>query len=467
MKSFVKVLGITGLFFLAVLLFPQGERAFGADGNDYIKVGLKYGVGGVTQCKMTAAEGFVIGTATRSGFKEERDLSEHKTLVASLDCGIISLLDSEGEAVVTGLKKDQCLMSAGEEDIGIISCDGKPYRGGLMFHEYNELMTVINFLSVDRYVCGVLHRELSQSSPLESLKAQAVAARSFAVKNFDRHKEWGFDVCCTTHCQVYGGYGDEYPKTNKAVEETAGQILWHKGKPVVAFYSKNSGGYTQNSEDVWNEAMGHLRGIRDDHSPRYSWTATIAYDSLKQKLEEAGFYPGEILSVSVGGRNAMGSISELIIKGGADTICLKKESIRSVLGSALIKSRNFVLAQDGGEGMQQPYRISIKGMKDSSLCDEKIVALGHGGVKRAVSVEDVHVFNGDTVKKVTPARLEIGEREWGDYDPVNPVDGAAVFSGLGYGHGVGMSQDGVIAMGKKGYDYMQILHYYFNDIEVR
>lgn len=467
MKSIFKILSITALFFVMVIIIPNTKIAFAADGNDYVKIGLKYGTGGVDQCTLTSSEGFFLGNANRKGFVKEEDLTEYDTLVAVLEDGIIDLVDSDGEVIVSDFERNQCIMAAGNEENAIIYFDGKPYRGGVMLRESNGLMTVINFLSVDRYVCGVLHRELSQSSPIESLKAQAVAARSFAVKNFDRHKEFGFDMCCTTHCQVYGGYADEYPKTNLAVAETAGQILWHKGSPVVAFYSKNSGGYTQNSEDVWNEAIGHLRSIKDDHSPRYSWTATIAYDSLKEKLENSGFYPGDIISVSVGNRTLAGSVSELIIKGSLDTVCLKKENIRSVLGSTLLKSRNFILAEDGGEGMQLRYIISIKGNKDSRICDSPISILGNNSSESVTHLEDIYIHNGILTQKVVAEKTGNGNTPSGNYDSVMAIDDAAVFSGLGYGHGVGMSQDGVIAMGKKGYNYLQILNYYFTDIEVR
>ncbi len=117
-------------------------------------------------------------------------------------------------------------------------------------------MNIINYLSTDDYARGVVHSEIGQSSHIEAIKAQAVAIRSFAVTNKGKHSSQEFDIGTTVHCQVYTGADSEYESTNRAVDETKGEMVYYQGKPVSAFYFANSGGHTENSEDAWVASPG-------------------------------------------------------------------------------------------------------------------------------------------------------------------------------------------------------------------
>ena len=105
---------------------------------------------------------------------------------------------------------------------------------------------MVNSLPLQHYLYGVVPREVNPGWHMEVLKAQAVAARNFAVVNLNKHGAYGFDVCSGTDCQVYGGLDSESPSTNAAVDETCGQMIYYQGKPITAFYHASSGGYTEN-----------------------------------------------------------------------------------------------------------------------------------------------------------------------------------------------------------------------------
>jgi stage II sporulation protein D len=139
----------------------------------------------------------------------------------------------------------------------------KPYRGQLeVFANPRGMLTVVNVLSLEDYVRGVVPNELSPGGypALEALKAQAVAARTYAVRNRNQFASQGFDLLPTTRSQVYGGLSTEHPLSTRAVEETRGVVATYKGEPINALYTSTCGGRTEDVENIFNEAMPYLRG---------------------------------------------------------------------------------------------------------------------------------------------------------------------------------------------------------------
>jgi stage II sporulation protein D len=138
----------------------------------------------------------------------------------------------------------------------------KPYRGRLeVFAGPGGSLTVVNVLGLEDYVRGVVPNELSPSyGTIEALKAQAVAARTYAVKNRNQFASEGFDLLPTTRSQVYGGLSTEHPLSTRAVDETRGMIATYKGEPINALYTSTCGGRTEHVENIFNEATPYLRG---------------------------------------------------------------------------------------------------------------------------------------------------------------------------------------------------------------
>ena len=139
----------------------------------------------------------------------------------------------------------------------------KPYRGRLeVFTNPRGTLTVVNVVGLEDYVCGVVPNELSPGGypAIEALKAQAVAARTYAVKNRGQFAAQGFDLLPTTRSQVYGGLATEQSLSTRAVVETRGIVATYKGEPINALYTSTCGGRTENAENIFGEAVPYLRG---------------------------------------------------------------------------------------------------------------------------------------------------------------------------------------------------------------
>lgn len=455
----MKIIGktiIIIMFTLLILPFALDFEAEAAEQDDYVKVGLKYGSSSVASCTIESEEGFLLGTASDRSFDEGMPLPAYTKITVTNENGSIVIRDENGVLLSPDLGSSGCIMPADYDDEGVLSIDGTKYRDGIMLlAKNNGTMTVINYLTLEHYVYGVLNSELGYTNPIEALKAQAVAARSFGELNIGKHSADGFDLCSSTHCQMFKGVSGEYPSIIEAVDETRGKMIRCNGEPVAAFYFKNSGGYTQNSEDVWSGSNPYLKSVKDEYCPSYPWNTSLSFDTIRTKLEAAGFQPGTVQSVSITARNGTGAVSELKIQGSGATVFLRKDNIRIVLGATLVKSTRFDLVDSQTTGSSS-WKIS-NGISSVKQDGDFYVINGSGSVKKLNSGE-VYGSNGS-------ATVMLGGG--GSGTPVQTVTGGtAVFSGFGYGHGVGMPQDSAVEMAKQGFPYDAILNYYYNDIEI-
>lgn len=150
-----------------------------------------------------------------------------------------------------------------DENNSPVRFNDKPYRGRLeVFANPRGALTVVNVLSLEDYVRGVVPNELSPGSypAIEALKAQAVAARTYAIRNRNQFAAQGFDLLPTTRSQVYGGLSTEQPLSTRAVEETRGIVATYQNEPINALYTSTCGGRTEDAENIFNEATPYLRG---------------------------------------------------------------------------------------------------------------------------------------------------------------------------------------------------------------
>ena len=155
-----------------------------------------------------------------------------------------------------------------------LAFDGRPYHGALLVRSDGRHLSVVNALSLDSYLRGVVPSESPSHWPLAELEAQAVAARSYAVAEL-RPDSW-YDLLPTTSDQVYGGITAERPHSDRAVYKTAGQVLMWNGQVARTYYSSSSGGRTEAVEDAWpgSAPIPYLRSVRDPYdtySPRHDW----------------------------------------------------------------------------------------------------------------------------------------------------------------------------------------------------
>ena len=192
---------------------------------------------------------------------------------------------------------------------GLVTVAGKgvyrdviEYRPGL-----SGGVTAVNRVQLENYIRGVVPLESPASWPIEALKAQAVAARSYALGTNSGNPV--FDHYDTTASQVYGGYSAEQPRSNRAVARTRGEVLRYNGKVIVAYFHSTSGGHTENNENIFQGStpLPYIRGVRDPWdktSPYHRWRATYSARSLGNALGV-----GRLRSVRV---NSRGSSSRIV-----------------------------------------------------------------------------------------------------------------------------------------------------------
>lgn len=163
---------------------------------------------------------------------------------------------------------------------------GRAYRSRLMFKQRNGRLQVINVLPLEDYLLGVVPLEMPPSFPKEALRAQAIAARTWTVRNRHKHEREGFDVCDMTHCQVYGGYDAERETTTEAVRETAGLVLVQQGLPVDATYTADCGGQPAANSNGQLPLPDRDSSGRDycEANPRHRWQLTIPIEQFWQKV---------------------------------------------------------------------------------------------------------------------------------------------------------------------------------------
>ncbi len=333
--------------------------------------------------------------------------------------------------------------------------DGKGYRGGAVFRRLQDSdITVINRLRLEEYLYGVVPNETSASWPIETLKAQAVAARNYTVIVMEKHKNEGFDLCGTTHCQMYGGYETESSSTNKAVDETRGKFMTYDGKVVSAFYHSNSGGRTEDSENVWSAKLPYIRGVQDEYSlgePKDTWSAEFTSEQVRSKLSAAGVDIGEIEDMKIESLSENGRVIELNVIGSHGEKTFQKEAIRKTFGYNVMMSTYFNMSSKPIEGLAK--NISVLSANNKTSLDMSSLKM----VSSDRRVSNINPDEGISVKSAYSSREIVLEPQKME---------RFVFEGKGWGHGLGMSQWGARKMAELGYGYEDILKHYYTGVEI-
>ena len=144
---------------------------------------------------------------------------------------------------------------------GFISAKNRWYRGYLIIQNKNKKLTVINEVNLEDYIKGVVPSEMPSGWELEALKAQAIAARRYALANLGKRASLGYDLKDTPEDQAYGGASAETAKTNRAVDDTNGLVLTYNYKVVSAFYSASAGGQTVTAKEAWGNDVPYIRSV--------------------------------------------------------------------------------------------------------------------------------------------------------------------------------------------------------------
>lgn len=309
------------------------------------------------------------------------------------------------------------------EDSAIVKIGDKPYRGDVVLRVAGPgRLSAINVVEMENYLLGVVPFEIGRlgATAIEAMKAQAVAARTYAIGNMNGRGSLGFDFYATVADQVYGGTSGEDSVVSRAVRETRGEIITHAGRPIMAYYSSTCGGHTAdvNESWPWRPPQPYLKGRPDTDdageaycktSSRFRWTNAWRGDSLRMVLQQTlstrlrnpNFRITKVEDVRVTGHSNSGRAEAVSITADGVTYRIPADSIRWVLKPT-----------PGAAGLNSSLIFDLKATQS----------------------------NGEV------SRLEV--------------------RGGGWGHGVGMCQVGAINRAKAGQNYRQILGAYYTDTKI-
>lgn len=358
------------------------------------------------------------------------------------------------------LSSDDPFHIASEDPEACFSFNGKRYRGGFKLVMNKNFCYGINIVDVELYLYGVVGRELGYNYDADATKAQAVASRSYALANVS-DKNVYYDVTATTSSQVYGGCGAESAEIVSAVDSTRGQVLMYQKKIVPAFFCSNAGGHTESIENVWNSAEYPMPGVDSPYDKKagnyssygeacYSWTVEYSPEELVRLANaygktDIGAYKGIEVSQSLDGQTSVsGRVLEVTIKGTKDSVTATKNNICSLLN---LKS-NLITVSDLSTGPVAGYVLGADGEVRAWESFDGLYAIGRALSKMLANGDEDHFYvqDGNGVKKVSKTGTS--------------ASGIRI-SGKGYGHGVGMSQWGAIAMADDGYTWQEIIEHYY------
>ena len=232
-----------------------------------------------------------------------------------------------------------------------VTIDGKKYYGGVNVSKNKDSLTVINLAPLEEYLRGVVSKEMSPSFPLEALKAQTIAARSFALKNRGRHAKDGYDLCNGTHCQVYVGVAN-FDSVDKAIDETRGEVLVYKEKLIDTNFHADSGGMTEDVGDVWGTATPYLVAVREIIQLAAPWTVKVTAKDFSSRF---GDNFGDVQSIKLSkltigketdDRTASGRVKSAQVVGSKRTLTLTGNDFRRKFS---LPSTLFDIKLDGDE----------------------------------------------------------------------------------------------------------------------
>lgn len=395
---------------------------------------------------------------------------------------------------------------------------GKEYAQDIYFVLANTGFVAVNEVKVEEYLRGVVPSEMPSSWHVEALKAQAVAARTYAYRAMNDSADKPFDLLSNTGDQVYGGVSKYKLETDYAISATAGEILSFEGKPIIAFYSADNGGYT-----VSNSRFSYLKSKLDlfsGTSDSVKWNYYVDFKTLEKALGLP-----KISSIAIASLDPSLRVSEILIETISGERKIRGSELRAALGYSNVKSTLFTMSDSantsidvlGDLASNAPSRsnttVSDTGNSSAGLssANNRFYLISAGDI-RHLELKSLNVLSADENKKVadfkdvyvqsisnlskfdakalglgTNADSQITKEKNLVSNPAsdhrslnhNPLidsskflasrgdrkilseSGGVYIKGVGYGHGVGLSQWGARNRAMSGHSYREILEFYY------
>ena len=343
---------------------------------------------------------------------------------------------------------------------------GNQYTGGFQYSRRDgALITVVNMVDIENYVRGILPYEMSNSWPLEALKAQACCARTYALATINRHNANGFDLCVTEHCQVYRGRGSTNARTNQAVEETLGMYVTHNGELCQTYYASSNGGASESAENVWNNPLPYLKGVEDPYeadiasiAPAYRWTIKYTPAQITERLRSRGYNCGTIVSMVITKFTPTGNVYTVTMtdSNGKKWPFSKRSDIITALG---VPTQRFNI----GSASWDLNSIYANDPAEQLSIDAKYYAIGASGEITTVDGDSIYAISGTGSVEIVEAE-QINDSGGSATGLVNNV---FTINGTGRGHLVGLSQWGAYSMALyHNMNYLEIIKFYFTGVDV-
>jgi stage II sporulation protein D len=255
---------------------------------------------------------------------------------------------------------------------GYIFINDAWYRGRVLIIPRDGRVTAINWVDLEAYLYSVLGAEMPASWPQEALKAQAVAARSYALSRRSRTQNDLYDLGGTTTHQVYKGLASEAASTVAAVNATQGQVLTYGNQIIEAVFHSSSGGHTENAEDVWQSSRPYLRSVVDfdQDAPVFRWAETFSAQQFSQRITGIG----RLQSVSTQRATPQGRVVSMRLQGNQGSRVLTGAELRQALG---LRSTLFSIAVNG-DSVQVNGRGYGHGIGMSQWGARAMAAQGYG-----------------------------------------------------------------------------------------
>jgi len=335
-----------------------------------------------------------------------------------------------------------------EANDGLLTFDGRAYRGTLELARDDEGdMIVVNEVDTASYLASVVGSEEPPSWMPEALAAQAIAARTYLVTHLRRHT--AYDLEGDTRDQEYDGLGGEAASTVRAVARTAGLVATYRGAAIEALYSANAGGFTENSENVYANALPYLRAVPSPYDDvaqdsswghkSWQWQTEFTAPQLRGYLGVRGIDVGDPLDIEPTRLSGTGR----------------------VIGARIIGSRG---ARDIGKDAARYYFGLRSTLFTVSARPEEVELVGALEADRIRELE----YLGATLERLLYPTVRDPERSWTlqASGAIYRLPARFLFAGRGYGHGVGMSQWGAQGMALAGASAAEILTHYYPGIAI-
>lgn len=362
----------------------------------------------------------------------------------------VSLVRSQEDALGQPLlSNEKVIVITFTTDDGVLLVNGRGFRGVLETSVDDDGGAIIvNTVETGVYLASVVGSEEPSTWESEALAAQAIAARTYLATHLHLHDH--YDLEGDTRDQEYDGVGNEVRTTLRAVERTAGVVITYNGRPIEALYSANAGGVTENSENVFANALPYLRSVPSPgdqvaanssfgHSS-WEWDREFTAPLLGEYMRVRGLDLGTPTKIEVISKSPTGRPLVTRVTGTLGSKDLKMESARFYFG---LKSNFF-------DPILRPAQMEWVSPRDTDrLRDMEILGAMKVRANWDFTFDETGRRRGIVVTELLyalPARFD--------------------FVGKGFGHSVGMSQWGAQGMALGGANYEQILKHYYRGVEL-